>query len=199
MKRLRPSARKRFKTANPGRNGALAGEEEGANVSRPPDVGPAAKLKGKAPDLHHPNTIPVLFAKESHGSLLHRVLEVRFESLDGAVSEDLLPDDFFRFLELLRLERGEVSHVKAQPRRLDERAFLVHVGAYRFSESRVEKVSCRVVPLNGLPAGFVHRRLDGFSGANLRRIATREAAIVNEAALLLLRVLDGKKEVIARE
>src|SRR5690606_20590284 len=154
----REFAGNRFDAAHTGGYAAFAGDLEQADVTGALDVGAATQLDGEtAAHAQHTHLVAVLFTEQRHGAARLGRLDISLLDIHRRVLANLGVDPIFQRLDLLGLDRLEVTEVETQTLAVHKRTFLRHMLAQDLAQRGVQQVSRRVVQSGCL----THRGIDG--------------------------------------
>ena len=185
----RALARHGLDAAHAGRDAALADDLEQADVARPPDVRAAAELGREIAELEHAHLVAVLVAEERERTGSDRLLVRQLANIGVVIQAHLLVDERLDLLQLLGADGLVVREVEAQPLRLDERAFLLHVRAEHFAQRRMQQMRRGVIQHDGRTPLRVDLRLHAIADGDAARC---DLALVAEGRAELLRIADCK-------
>ena len=143
--RERALAGRRLDAADAGRDAALAGHLEQADVAGARDVRAAAQL-ARAADVEHAHVVAVLLAEQHHRAELLRLVDRHrrarwsawFSRISALTSASTRAD-------LVVGQRRVVREVEARALGVDQRALLLHVRAEHLAQRLVHQVRRRVV------------------------------------------------------
>ena len=170
-------------------NRGLGNNLEQTDITRVGNVSTATKLGGGGADLNNSYLRAVLLTEECHSTHLLCLVGSGNDSFTSLGGEDINVYKMLYLLDLLLGHSSKVSEVEANSVLVNVGARLLNVSAKHLTESRLEKMSRRVISLNCLTASRVNPKL--YLIANLKR-AVLKLALVKVNAVCLLRINNGK-------
>ena len=118
-------------------------------------MGATAKFAART-DIEHPHRLAVLFAEQHHGACFLGRLDVHHPGLGLCIGQDFCVHFGFDLRNLISSDGRVMCKVKTCFIGINQRTFLLHMGAKHFTQGFVHQVGCRVVAHRG----FAHRGVD---------------------------------------
>src|SRR5262245_34447766 len=123
-----------FHSSDSGGNTGLANNLKQADVSRPPNMRPAAELLAECVDGNHPDLTAILLTKQGHGTISNCFVEILHRSGDSGVLHHGSIHQVLNFADLNFGERSIVREVEPQAVGSHQRTSLLNVGSDKVSQ-----------------------------------------------------------------